>query len=100
MLKFSRKNEQQRQQLHIKEYQKLLKNIFSKFFLLQMHSSIRKYITNLQQSLNSKTSYTKTRNVCLLTGRARSVYRLFKLSRAQIREYSHNGYFIGISKAS
>ncbi|MCX7338711.1 MAG: 30S ribosomal protein S14 [Alphaproteobacteria bacterium] len=40
------------------------------------------------------------RNRCELTGRARSVYRKFKLSRIALRELSLQGVIPGIVKAS
>jgi small subunit ribosomal protein S14 len=45
-------------------------------------------------------SFTKVRSICFLTGRSRSVYRAFRLSRLKIREYAALGYFTGLSKAS
>jgi len=61
---------------------------------------IRKYIQNLQPQLLAKNSFTKVRSICILTGRSRSVYRAFKMSRIKLREYASQGYFTGISKAS
>jgi small subunit ribosomal protein S14 len=49
---------------------------------------------------NSSLNFTRAKSICLLTGRSRSVYRMFKLSRLKVREYAHSGYFSGLSKAS
>jgi small subunit ribosomal protein S14 len=42
----------------------------------------------------------RMRNRCLLTGRSRSVYRKFKLSRLMFREMASAGLLPGIRKAS
>lgn len=42
----------------------------------------------------------RLRNRCLLTGRARGVYRKFKLSRLTFREMASNGLIPGVTKAS
>ena len=45
-------------------------------------------------------SRVRFRNRCLITGRARGVYRKFKLSRIKIRELSMSGSLPGVIKAS
>lgn len=40
------------------------------------------------------------RNRCELTGRARGVYRKFKMSRIVLREYASAGLLPGVTKAS
>lgn len=65
------------------------------FFDLKLYN----YLLNLSKA-SSLHFFTQNRNICLLTGRSRSVYRLFKLSRLKVREYAHRGYFVGLSKAS
>ncbi len=40
------------------------------------------------------------RNKCLFTGRNRSIYRDFRLSRMQLRQFASYGYLMGIKKAS
>ena len=42
----------------------------------------------------------RLRNRCQLTGRARAVYRKFKLTRHKFRELAHKGFLPGVSKAS
>jgi small subunit ribosomal protein S14 len=42
----------------------------------------------------------RVRNRCELTGRARGVYRKFKLSRNQLRELASRGQLPGVVKAS
>ena len=45
-------------------------------------------------------SPTRIRSLCALTGRSRSVYRKFKLSRLQLRELALQGKIPGMRKAS
>jgi small subunit ribosomal protein S14 len=100
MLKFTQKIEQQRNFLNKKEYAKVIQTIYRLFLKNKVSSKISRYFTNSLRIFNSNSSYTKQRSVCILTGRTRSVYRILKLSRLKIREYGHNGYFVGFSKAS
>ena len=45
-------------------------------------------------------SPTRVRNLCALTGRSRSVYRKFKISRIMLRELALEGKIPGMKKAS
>jgi len=45
-------------------------------------------------------SVVRVKNRCIITGRARSVYRDFKISRIILRKYAHSGLLPGIHKAS
>ncbi|BBK30222.1 SSU ribosomal protein S14P [Stella humosa] len=45
-------------------------------------------------------SATRIRNRCALTGRPRSVYRKFKLSRIALRELASSGQIPGVVKSS
>ena len=45
-------------------------------------------------------SPTRFRNLCALTGRSRSVYRKFKISRIKLRELALEGKIPGMRKAS
>jgi len=51
---------------------------------------------------NFKLEYFKSRikNFCIISGRARSVIRKFKVSRIILRELSTKGCFFGLKKAS
>jgi ribosomal protein S14 len=100
MIKFTQKIEHQRSYLNRKEYTKFIQTICRLFFKYKISSRIARYIANLFQNYTLNSSYTKQRSVCILTGRTRSVYRIFKLSRLKIREYGNNGYFVGLAKAS
>ena len=57
----------------------------------------------LQSKLNDlprDSSRVRIRNRCKLTGRTRSVYRKFGLSRIKLRELSMNGALPGVVKSS
>lgn len=45
-------------------------------------------------------SPTRIRNLCVLTGRSRGVYRKFKVSRIMLRELALQGMIPGMRKAS
>lgn len=45
-------------------------------------------------------SVTRVKNRCILTGRARSVFRLVKLSRIQLRKWASFGFLPGLAKRS
>lgn len=50
--------------------------------------------------LPRNSSPTRLRNLCALTGRSRSVYRKFKVSRIMLRELALAGKVPGMRKAS
>ena len=52
------------------------------------------------QKLPRDSSPTRVRNLCALTGRSRSVYRKFKISRLMLRELALQGKIPGMRKAS
>lgn len=52
------------------------------------------------QRLPRDASPTRVRNLCALTGRSRSVYRKFKISRIMLRELALEGKVPGMRKAS
>ena len=47
-----------------------------------------------------KSSLTRIKNICILTGRSKSIYRLFKISRIQLRKLGSEGLLPGLSKYS
>jgi ribosomal protein S14 len=100
MLKFNKKNELLRSHLHKKDYLRLVLKIIYPFLYKISNPQIKKYILNLQPQLLVNANSTKVRSICILTGRSRSVYRYFKMSRIKLREYASAGYFTGLSKAS
>jgi ribosomal protein S14 len=100
MLKISPKQEKIRRFLYSKNNQFYIYKV-TKLFLVRYYSlSKNLFGVDLYNLYFSFSSSTKTRSICLLTGRSRSVYRLFKMSRLQIRAYSKYGYFVGLSKTN
>jgi small subunit ribosomal protein S14 len=60
-----------------------------------------RFVAQLKLSeLPRNTSATRIRNRCELTGRARSVYRKFKLSRIALRDLASTGQIPGMVKSS
>jgi small subunit ribosomal protein S14 len=58
---------------------------------------------NTQEALDSlprNSSFTRIRNRCSITGRPRSYYRYFGLSRITFREMALSGCLAGVTKAS
>lgn len=55
----------------------------------------------LQESLLPRNSCkSRVRNRCIITGRSRGVFRIFKISRIRFRELALQGNITGIRKAS
>lgn len=50
--------------------------------------------------LPRNSAFTRIRNRCILTGRPRAVYQLFRMSRICFRELASRGALMGIKKAS
>lgn len=50
--------------------------------------------------LPRNSSFTRLRNRCVMTGRARGVYQLFRMSRICFRDLANKGELKGITKAS
>ena len=87
------------------------KNIVSKFY--KKRQSLKRKIMKkdlnmeerfkLQSKLNDlprDSSSVRVRNRCLITGRTRSVYRKFGLSRIKLRELTMSGSLPGVVKSS
>lgn len=85
----------------------LFKNLEKKRLILKVllkNLNINKNIRwKLQQKwffFNQNSSITRIKNICILTGRSKSIYRLFKISRIQLRKLASEGFLPGISKYS
>lgn len=100
MLKINKKNEILRLTLHKKIYLKFVLKILPLFFYKIPNKQFCKYIQNLYPQIFVQNNCTKVRSICILTGRSRSIYRSFKMSRLKLREYASQGYFTGIAKAN
>ena len=86
---------------------KLLKNTKVKHDKLLKQASNKKLSAEEQFQARLKlskiprnASKVRLRNRCVLTGRARGVYRKFKLSRIAFRELASKGHIPGITKSS
>ena len=51
-------------------------------------------------SCDKNNFFNKVRNVCVLTGRRNGVYRLFRISRIQLRREASTGGIYGLAKSS
>ena len=49
-------------------------------------------------NFNKNYSLTRIKNICILTGRSKSIYRFFKISRLQLRKLASTGFLPGICK--
>lgn len=61
----------------------------------------RKKRRKIQQKFfffNQNSSITRIKNICILTGRSRSIYRYFKISRIQLRKYISEKFLPGFFK--
>jgi ribosomal protein S14 len=61
-----------------------------------LRTEVRRKLSKLPRN----SSKTRVRNRCILTGRPRSVYKLFRVSRIVFRELASKGALLGIYKAS
>lgn len=50
------------------------------------------------ENLNKKNSLNKIKNRCILTGRSKSIYSKFSISRIKLREMFFSGLVIGLRK--
>ena len=100
MRKFNKKNESLRLTLHQKIHLKFVLKILPRVFSKKINKQFWKYIQNLSPQMLVQNNYTKVRSICIISGRSRSVYRAFQMSRLKVREYASQGYFTGIAKAS
>lgn len=62
--------------------------------------SLRSMFTSKLASLPRNSSKTRIRNRCIVTGRSRSVYNQFRVSRIVFRELAWKGLIPGIKKSS
>ena len=58
-----------------------------------------KFILKLNK-LSRNSSKTRIKNRCILTGRSRGIYSMFRLSRIKFRELASQGMLPGVKKAS
>jgi ribosomal protein S14 len=100
MLKINSKIENLRKKIQQKEGEKFLFFILNSFLISKSNRYVKKHFANLQQKLLLKSTATQIRTICFLTGRSRSIYRTFKVSRMKLKQYANAGYFSGLTKSS
>lgn len=96
MQKKIKKNINQRYLFNHFEKKRLVLKIISKN--LNLNQKIRFQIKEKWFYFNNNSSITRIKNICTLTGRSKSIYRLFKISRIQLRNLASKAYLPGISK--
>lgn len=98
MKKQIQKNIRQRQVFQQQEKQRLIFKAITQNLALDTHIRWKTQRKFLQGTPTG--SVTRIKNRCILTGRARSVYRFFKISRIQLRQLASGGFLPGVSKYS
>lgn len=98
MQKQIKKNIQQRLKFQKDEKKRLVLKSITQNLLINKQNrwKTQQYFLNIKNT----SSLTRIKNRCILTGRARSVYRFFKLSRLQLRKWASYGNLPGVSKYS
>ena len=83
-------------------YKYMLKRIQYKSIIKNqtVNKEIRYKYINMLNTLNRNSCETRYKNRCVLTGRSRAVFKLFKLSRIKFRELASQGMLPGVTKAS
>ena len=88
-----RRSLHQKQEMKRLQYKSIIEN-------RSLHAKIRvKYIKKLNK-LPRDGSLVRIRNRCILTGRARAVYKFCRLSRICLRELAAQGRLAGVTKSS
>ena len=102
MLKNNFKNQRLKKRMLPKETIFVLHYLFRSFLKKKKFSAARfnSYLMHYNANLLFQLPFSKARTICFLTGRSRSVYRTFHLSRLKLREFAAAGYFNGLAKAS
>lgn len=98
MKKQIKKNITQRYLFQQNEKQRLILKAITQNLILE--NTIRWKTQKKLLQLSNNSSVTRIKNRCIITGRARSVYRFFKLSRIQLRKLASSGFLPGLSKYS
>jgi small subunit ribosomal protein S14 len=98
MQKKIKKNIKQRYTFKDFEKKRLILKIISKN--LNIEKDFRWKLYQKWFFFNSNSSITRIKNLCVLTGRSKSIYRLFKISRIQLRKLASEGFLPGVSKYS
>lgn len=81
-------------------YQLEKKIYILKYIFVNINLNLSNYIFLELINLNSFFNQTKIRNRCLISNRARGIYKEFKISRLFLKKYALQGKIIGVRKAS
>lgn len=96
MKKTIKKNKKQRLLFQYFELRKL--SIKAIIYNKELPFSIRTKIQQKNFRFDLNSSITRIKNRCILTGRARSISKMFKLSRLQFRLLASNNFLPGVHK--
>lgn len=86
-----------------KKRRNLFKSYEEKRLALKILQRIDPKDVRIQQCLSElplNSSRTRIRNRCVLTGRSRSIWRTFRISRIQLRKLALEGMLMGVKKSS
>lgn len=86
-----------------KKRRQLFKEYEEKRLALKVLQRLNPADMRVQQGFNAlpnNSSRTRIRNRCILTGRSRSVWRTFRISRIQLRKLALEGLLMGVKRAS
>lgn len=86
-----------------KKRRTLFKDYEEKRLALKVLQRLNPSDVRVQQGLNElphNSSKTRIRNRCVLTGRSRSVWRTFRISRIQLRKLALEGLLMGVKRSS
>ena len=98
MQKQIKKNIKQRLQFQKNEKNRIILKSITQNLLIKKQN--RWKIQQQFFKVTSESSLTRIKNRCILTGRSRSIYRFFKLSRLQLRKWASYGFLPGVAKHS
>jgi small subunit ribosomal protein S14 len=87
------------QRLKFARYELKLKTIKSVIKNRNLKSSLRWYFSIKTSKKRKQTSKVRIKNRCVLSGRARSLYRFAKLSRLFLRDNQFIGSIVGLRKS-
>lgn len=98
MQKKIKQNIKQRFSFKNLEKKRIIYKIISKN--LKLNNLIRWKAQQKWFFFNKNSSLTRIKNLCVLTGRSKSIYRFFKISRIQLRKKASERFLPGVGKYS
>jgi small subunit ribosomal protein S14 len=100
MAKTSSINKQKRREKMVRKYAAKRAEFKRRSKDLTLSAEQRQLAREKLSALPRNSSPVRLRTRCMITGRARAVYRKFMLSRIAFRELAHKGFLPGVHKAS